>query len=547
MTSVGSWVLSVPCPSFYPGAIATIGQTVTIGGTPVTINSIQNATGNGTISYQWYKNGNAISGATAATYTPPTSDANTAGAITYTRRAKDNACNTTLTPSAGSWVLTVTCPSFNPGAIATDGQTILVDGTPATINSVQNATGDGTISYQWYKNGNAISGATSVNYTPPKSDAYTAGVYTYTRRAKDNLCNTTLTPSTGSWVLTVTPCVFNAGAIATGDQTICSGSPVTIIPNSASAYGGSGNITYQWRRNGTAISSTGAAAYNPSAHNTTIGVHTFTRWARDGVCATDWTQSAGQWVLTVNTTPKISLISGSANQTIPQNTAITPIMYAASDATGISRSGSLPAGVTGSVSGLLYTIQGTPSVTGHFNYTVTTTNSYGCTNATASGQIVVRPATSIGGPTTAYTTTTWIIGSQTWSDRIVSSSYCTRTDNLSWNYLTEYKVYNGRYYYSWTCVYRFRNSFCPSPWHVPTASDFVILAGNISYLTLIDEWGYGGYADASSMYLVSSEAYYWSDTETEYGYQGRALVYNGTSLSTPWWDKEDGLQLRCVK
>jgi uncharacterized protein (TIGR02145 family) len=112
-----------PCPDFDPGAIATAGQTVTAGGTPATINSTQAATGgDGNITYQWYKNGNAISSATAANYTPPKSDANTAGAITYTRRAKDNTCNTTFTPSTGSWVLTVIAtPCHAPGTTATFG------------------------------------------------------------------------------------------------------------------------------------------------------------------------------------------------------------------------------------------------------------------------------------------------------------------------------------------------------------------------------------------------------------------------------------------
>ncbi|MDR0691687.1 MAG: hypothetical protein LBF69_01470 [Prevotellaceae bacterium] len=296
--STGSWVLNVVCPSFSSGAIATAGQTVTVGGTPVTINSTQNATSeNGAISYQWYKNGNAISGATAASYTPPKSDATAVGTHTYTRRAKDNACNTTLTPSAGSWVLTVTCP-FDAGAIATDGQTVLVDGTPVTISSVQNATGNGTISYQWYKNSNTISGATSANYTPPKSDATATGAMTYTRRAKDNTCNTTLTESAGSWVLNVI-CPFNPGAIAAAGQTVTvGGTPITI--HSEQDATGVGAISYQWYKNGNAINGATEASYTPpKSAATAAGVHTYTRRAKDNVCNTTFTPSAGSWVLTV--------------------------------------------------------------------------------------------------------------------------------------------------------------------------------------------------------------------------------------------------------
>jgi uncharacterized protein (TIGR02145 family) len=301
MPSTGSWVLTVVCPSFNPGAIATAGQTVTVGGTPITINSVQNATGNGTISYQWYKNGNTISGATAANYTPPTSDANTAGAITYTRRAKDNTCNTTLTPSVGSWVLTVTCPSFNPGAIATGGQTLFVGGTPATIESTVNATSEnGSISYQWYRNGNSISGATGANYTPPQSAATAAGVNTYTRRAKDNVCNTTLTDSQGSWVLSVMCPSFNPGAIAaTGQSIFIGGTPATIM-SMADATSDNGTISYQWYKNGNAISSATTTNYTPPKSDAaTAGVYTYTRRAKDNVCNTTFTPSTGSWVLTV--------------------------------------------------------------------------------------------------------------------------------------------------------------------------------------------------------------------------------------------------------
>jgi uncharacterized protein (TIGR02145 family) len=290
-----------PCPGFNPGAIATAGQTVTIGGPPAAINSTQAASGgDGNITYQWYKNGNAINGATGAVYTPPLEDAATVSTITYTRRAKDNDCNPTFTPSAGSWVLTVTCPSFSAGSIATAGQMVTIGGTPATINSTQAATGNGAISYQWYKNGNTISGATAASYTPPKSDAATAGVITYTRRAKDNVCNTTFTPSAGSWVLTVTCPSFSTGTIATTGQTIfVGGTPVT-IESIANATSENGSVSYQWYRNESVISGATSAYYTPpQSAATAAGVHTYTRRAKDNVCNTTLTPSAGSWVLSV--------------------------------------------------------------------------------------------------------------------------------------------------------------------------------------------------------------------------------------------------------
>jgi hypothetical protein len=61
--------------------------------------------------------------------------------------------------------------------------------------------------------------------------------------------------------------------------------------------------------------------------------------------------------------------SGTDNQSVCVNEAITPITYGTTGATGANFSG-LPAGVTGSFAGGNITISGTPTATGTFNYTV---------------------------------------------------------------------------------------------------------------------------------------------------------------------------------
>jgi hypothetical protein len=67
----------------------------------------------------------------------------------------------------------------------------------------------------------------------------------------------------------------------------------------------------------------------------------------------------------------------------------------------VQQSQVLPAGVTGSYSGGVFTISGTPTTSGTFNYTVTTTGSCAQTNAT--GTITVNPRPTV---TTANTTST---------------------------------------------------------------------------------------------------------------------------------------------
>jgi hypothetical protein len=504
-------------------------------------------------------------------------DANTVGAHTYTRRAKDNTCNTTLTQSAGSWVLTVTCAAFNAGTIAATGQTISLGGTPATINSVQNATGGaGIISYQWYNNGNAISGATATSYTPPQADANTAGAHTYTRRAKDNTCNTTLTQSAGSWVLTVCA-AFNAGTIAATGQTICSGNAVNTIASSANASGGDGNITYQWRRNGATVSGN-AATYSPAAYNTTTGAHTFTRWAHDGMCNTTWTQSAGSWILTV-ATPQLTLTTGNNVQTVIKGTAITPIEYTATNASNVDLTGALPAGVVAEWTGSTYvTIRGTPAATGTFPYTVTTTNTNGCANPSASGTITVAntytgcTTASINLGTVGFTSSTTYSRNGLTISSPVTVTYCNNRTYSTFDggsgdrhkadcAKNHYDVSYGNWF-SWCMVAQYALQLCPSPWRVPTKEDHCLIVNgsttNCSDIGVnfngVAGYAYTSYIDTGGAAASGWYGGYWSSTENGAyrAYNLELWVWNhetGQSSVSPQssYPKDQGFALRCVR
>jgi hypothetical protein len=156
------------------------------------------------------------------------------------------------------------------------------------------------------------------------------------------------------------------------------------------------------------------------------------------------------------------------------------------------------------------------------------------------------PVADIYTPSNAYSTDIWIFGSRIWSDRIVATpSNCTQTDNLSTS--NEYKVYDGRYYYSWTCAYNNRDSFCPSPWRMPTQSDFSTLVNNTTYSALISAWGYGGYAIGSSMRNVSSYAHYWSSTEYDSSNAYELYYYSSFVSPQNYTYKYYGQQVRCVK
>ena len=97
----------------------------------------------------------------------------------------------------------------------------------------------------------------------------------------------------------------------------------------------------------------------------------------------------------VNANGVIALSSTATSaQTICLNSSIIDIAYTiGGTATGASASG-LPSGVTGNYSSGLFTISGTPSFSGTYYYTVSTTGSP-CANPSLNGTIIVRPAPAV--------------------------------------------------------------------------------------------------------------------------------------------------------
>lgn len=130
------------------------------------------AEGSGTLAYQWRKGGVAVSGATSSTYAvsgATTSDAgsydvvvsNSAGSVT------SSAATLTVTDSAG-----VVAPAITTQPAA---QTVST-GSSVTLTVV--ASGSTPLTYQWSRDGAALSGATSASYTIAAAATSDAGSYT---------------------------------------------------------------------------------------------------------------------------------------------------------------------------------------------------------------------------------------------------------------------------------------------------------------------------------------------------------------------------------
>jgi len=110
--------------------------------------------------------------------------------------------------------------------------------------------------------------------------------------------------------------------------------------------------------------------------------------------------------ITINPLSAMVLTSAATttNQTICLNDSVTPITYTVGgSATGANVIG-LPAGVSGNLVSGIFTISGTPTVSGTFNYTVTTAG--GCfPNIVLGGTIIIRPLSTLALSSAVSTTT----------------------------------------------------------------------------------------------------------------------------------------------
>ncbi len=138
-------------------------QTVSLGQTAV---FSVTASGSAPLQYQWRKNGSAIAGATASSYTTPATVGGDNGS-TFTVIASNSAGSVT----SNAATLTVKAPvSATPPQITTQPSNQTVSVGQSAMFSVT-ASGSAPLQYQWRKNGGAIAGATASSYTTPAAAA----------------------------------------------------------------------------------------------------------------------------------------------------------------------------------------------------------------------------------------------------------------------------------------------------------------------------------------------------------------------------------------
>lgn len=211
--------------SICAGGTATVGGTVTATGAwTLILSNGGTATGNGNGSF-------SVSVAPAAT-------------ATYTITSLAAGCNAVTAGLTGTTSVTVNALP----AVSIAGTPTFCAGGSTTLTASATP-GSGTISsYQWYRNGVAISNGNSPIGRQPTYDASTAGSYTVAVTNSNTCAATSAAVAVSGTALPATPTISAGGA-----TTFCQGGSVGLSSSAAAGY--------QWYRDGTAIPNATAQSY----------------------------------------------------------------------------------------------------------------------------------------------------------------------------------------------------------------------------------------------------------------------------------------------
>jgi hypothetical protein len=205
------------------------------------------AIGTGTITYQWQSSttptgtfNNISFASNSSSQSATLSVPSVAGQLSYQLLA---------TSSCGTATSNVATISINQATVInTQPQTqTICEGAQVTFSV--GAIGTGALTYQWRKNGSPITGATASSYTISTLALVDAGIYSVVVTAN---CGSV---TSANAQLTVTP--LTTISVQPVGSTICAGSPVNLSVTAS----GTGNLNYQWMKDGTAVAGATSALY----------------------------------------------------------------------------------------------------------------------------------------------------------------------------------------------------------------------------------------------------------------------------------------------
>ncbi len=304
---------------------------VSVGASATTICSSTNVTftatpanGGTTPAYQWKLNGSNV-GTNSTTY----SNSGLSNHDTITVVITSNAtCLTTATANGNKIGMTVnTVPT-----ISTQPVTLTQCQSTSATFSVS-ASGAGTISYIWRKNGTAISGATNYSYSISSIALSDSGNFTVD---VINGCGTTYSNTVR---LNINPTLVSSVSLSSSSSSVCGGAAITFTANATN-----GGITphFQWKRNGV---NAGTDSINYLLNSPNLG---------DSIYV----------ILTSNASPCLQNITANSNGIKLTNSTVTPTVSISTTNTTICASSLTRFAATGNNTG------STP----HFQWKINSTN-----------------------------------------------------------------------------------------------------------------------------------------------------------------------------
>ena len=216
-----------------PPSITTqpVSRTALIG---TTVQFSVEASSPGALAFQWRKNGAPIAGATSQIFTVNDTQLTDAGAYSVV------VANAGGSVTSSDATLTVNAPVGSSPSITSQPSSQTVNA-GATLSLSVSASGTTPFTYQWYRNGSAINGATTALFTISTAQGSDAGGYSV---IVSNSAGTAVsTTATVSVVVPPTIATPPAGRTATVGSSV----QFTVVAN------GSTPLTFQWRKNGEPI------------------------------------------------------------------------------------------------------------------------------------------------------------------------------------------------------------------------------------------------------------------------------------------------------
>jgi 5-hydroxyisourate hydrolase-like protein (transthyretin family) len=367
----------------------------------------------GTVGYQWLRDGTAISGATASSYTLAAADAGKALSVTVTA-AKSGYTTATQTSGATAAITGLLTGTPTPTITGTAhvGQTLTAAAgswAPAPVG----------LSYQWIRGTTPIDGATAAAYPVVAADAGSTLTVTVTGTKAGYLA----VPKSSEATAVVTGGILTASPVPTIAGTTTVGQTLTATPGAWAPA--PVTVTYQWLRSGTVISGATTSAYTlvtADAGKTITVKTTGTKPGFTSITTTSTATAAIAQPLTATPTPTIS---GTAK--VGQILTAKPGSWAPATVTLTyqwARSGTAISGATASTykpvtadAGATLTVTVTGSKTGYVPATTTSA----ATAMVIGGVLTTAPTPTLTGTTTVGQTLTAKAGA--WAPAPVTLSY----------------------------------------------------------------------------------------------------------------------------